>query len=141
MHLRVLVAFLAGVVAVALPLGSWILLREPTDEQTLVHVLDQPLVVRSPSGTGVLPPSTTLRHLRRYPEGFDRYCVLVNVERTPLPLEEETPPGAASPLAAVPRLDAPGDDHRLSPDALLSLLRSVGATREDLELVLESYDR
>src|SRR5437016_770054 len=69
------------------------------------HILRSPLIVYSgwPHGqVGVLPVGTSLRYVESFPEGFDRFIVFVNVERSPLPLEEMTPRGLVDPLSASP---------------------------------------
>jgi hypothetical protein len=101
------------------------------------HVLQEPLVVYSggpQSQIGVLPRGTSLRYVESFPEGFDRFIVFVNVERSPLPLDEISPPDLVDPLFAPPGRRA------LTKEELQKLLHSLGVKRADLDKLLESYE-
>ena len=105
------------------------------------HVLSGPLVVHAsgdPGRTGFLPPGTSLRYVRTFPEGFDRYRLDLNVERFPLDLVDADPPDLVDPLVSLPALDGPrpGAD----PAELRGLLDALGVTRADLDAVRKTYE-
>jgi hypothetical protein len=102
------------------------------------HVLSAPMVVHSgePGTTpGVLPAGTSMRWTGSLPEGIDRYTVVVNVERNPLPLEPLPRPDLVEPITALGPAE-PGDGPAIGPEELLELLRALGVGRADLERLL-----
>jgi hypothetical protein len=106
------------------------------------HILRTPLVVYSqtPYGEiGILPIGTTLRYVESFPEGFDRFTVFVNVERSPLALEEVNPPELVNPLSAIPGAAFESDGPPVAIEMLQKILRSLGIKREDLERLLDYY--
>lgn len=107
------------------------------------HVLLTPLVVYSggpESETGVLPKGTSLRYVESFPEGFDRYVVFVNVERSPFALEEIAPAGLVDPLSAIPGEKNAGEHSIVTIEELKQILRAVGVRRNHLKELLDTYD-
>jgi len=98
---------------------------------TKVHKLEYPLMLSSNVGSNnihMLPRGTVLYFDKSYPEGFTRYKVYVNIDRTPLKLEELADPTEIDPIdAAVP-----------SKEDLLKLLSDYPLTKGDLESILNS---
>jgi hypothetical protein len=106
------------------------------------HVLHSPLIVYSggpQSHIGILPTGTSLRYVESFPEGFDRFVAFVNVERSPLALEEIAPPGLVDPLSARPGETTPGEQPTVTIEELQRVLHSLGVRRSDLNRLLESY--
>jgi hypothetical protein len=102
------------------------------------HVLSAPMVVHSGdpgAAPGVLPAGTSLRYAGSLPEGIDRYTVVVNVERKPLPLQGLPRPDLVEPITSFGPADLDGGPA-LGPEELLSLLRALGVRRADLEQLL-----
>src|SRR3954462_10550820 len=102
------------------------------------HVLSAPMVVHSGEpGTapGLLPAGTSMRWTGSLPEGIDRYTVVVNVGRTPLPLEPLPRRDLVEPISAIGPADQDGGPV-LGPEELLELLRALGVGRADLERLL-----
>ena len=98
---------------------------------TKVHKLEFPLILSSdmPSKNAhLLPKGTVLYFDKSYPEGFTRYKVYINVDRTPLKLEELTDPTTIDPIDAA----VPGKSD------LIKLLRDYPLTKSDLESILET---
>jgi hypothetical protein len=106
------------------------------------HILQAPLVVYSggpQSQIGFLPSGTSLRYVETFAEGFDRFLVFVNVERSPLTLEEVVPQELVDPLSAISIEQSP--DHSIfTIDELKKLLDGLGATKDDLQTLIESYE-
>jgi hypothetical protein len=101
------------------------------------HVLRYPLIVYSggpQSQIGILPRGTSLRYVESFPEGFDRFIVFVNVERSPLPLDDISPPELVDPLSAPP------GRRTITTEELQKLLHSLSVERGDLNKLLESYE-
>lgn len=101
------------------------------DLMTKVHRLEYPLMLSSNIGSKnlhMLPRGTVLYFDKSYPEGFTRYKVYINVDRTPLKLEDLADPTEIDPIdAAVP-----------SKEDLLKLLNDYPLTKGDLESILNS---
>lgn len=96
---------------------------------TKVHKLEFPLILSSdvPSkSVHLLPKGTVLYFDKSYPEGFTRYKVYINVDRTPLKLEELADATTIDPIDAA----VPGKDD------LIKLLRDYPLTKGDLESIL-----
>ena len=78
------------------------LLRDVFPRQRKIHVLRQPLTLDSQTGdgnqAGMLPIGTTLECDRGFSEGFDRYCVFVNIEGSPLTLQDKKHYNEVTPL-------------------------------------------
>lgn len=73
----------------------------PAREVKRVHVLSEPLVVTSQTGrSGVLPAGTALEYDSSFPEGFDRFRVVLNYEGEHLQLHEANPPDLTDPLSS-----------------------------------------
>jgi hypothetical protein len=107
------------------------------------HVLQRPLVVHSTgyaSETGILPKGTSLRYVESFPEGFDRYVVFVNVERSPLDLKELSPPDLVDPLSALPHTKAEGEHAVMTAEELRTMLHGLGVKKSDLAALLTIYD-
>lgn len=101
------------------------------DAMTKVHKLEYPLMLSSnieSKNIHMLPRGTVLYFDKSYPEGFTRYKVYINIDRTPLKLEELADPTEIDPIDAV----VP------SKDDLLKLLRDYPLTKSDLESILNS---
>jgi hypothetical protein len=107
------------------------------------HILQRPLIAYSGSPLGqigILPSGTSLRYIESFPEGFDRFQIYLNVERFPLPLEEEKRPNFVDPLSAFPNQNITAEDRVISTDELRRLLHSLHVTKSDLEMLIESYE-
>lgn len=76
----------------------------------------------------MLPKGTILYFDKSYPEGFTRYKVYINIDRTPLKLDDLSDPTEINPIDAA----APNKDD------LLKLLRDYPLTKNDLESILNS---
>lgn len=98
---------------------------------TKVHRLEYPLMLSSNIGSKnmhMLPRGTVLYFDKSYPEGFTRYKVYINIDRTQLKLEDLADPSEIDPIdAAVP-----------SKEDLLRLLSDYPLTKGDLESILNS---
>ena len=98
---------------------------------TKIHKLEYPLILSSDSSTKdihMLPKGTILYFDKSYPEGFTRYKVYINIDRTPLKLDDLSDPTEINPIDAA----APNKDD------LLKLLRDYPLTKNDLESILNS---
>lgn len=107
------------------------------------HILRYPLIVYSggpQNQIGVLPGGSSLRYVESFAEGFDRFLVFVNVERSPLALEEITPPDLVDPLSAPFVGQTPIGYPSVTIEELSKLLRSLGVKKSDLHQVFESYE-
>lgn len=104
------------------------------------HVLTEPMVIHSGalgSTPGLLPIGTSLRYTGSLPEGIDRYHVVVNVERCPLPLDNAPRPDMVEPVTAFGRAEV--GEPLFGPEELYDLLRTLGVRRGDLELIVSRW--
>jgi hypothetical protein len=140
MNRRTLFAGALVIVTVAATCSIALILWRRNAVRPKQHVLESPMWVFSGlagSHGGVLPTGTSLRYLKAFPEGFDRYEVIVNVERHPLPLSDVDPPEMVDPLAATGN----GGMGKPSDEEVAGLLRELGMTRADLQRIIDGYDR
>jgi len=73
------------------------------NDTTQVHRLNSPLLLTSNTATKnvhLLPAGTTLYYDKSFPEGFARYRVYINIDRTPLALVELDDPTEIDPIDA-----------------------------------------
>lgn len=118
------------------------------DAMTKVHKLEYPLMLSSNVGSNnihMLPRGTVLYFDKSYPEGFTRYKVYVNIDRTPLKLEDLADPTEIDPIdAAVPSKEdllKLLSDYPLTKGDLESILNSNRLSREDIKEVFGKYIR
>ncbi|WP_434516295.1 hypothetical protein AB6Q56_06590 [Dechloromonas sp. ARDL1] len=100
-------------------------------KMTKIHKLEYPLIISSDAAsknTHMLPKGTVLYFDKSYPEGFSRYKVYINIDRTPLKLENLSDPTEINPIDAF----AP------SKEDLLKIIRDYPLTKSDLESILDS---
>lgn len=118
--------FISGIAAFAVSIYMW-----NSHKMTKVHTLKQPLILSS-NVTGkvlhLLPTGSTLYFDKSFPEGFTRYKIYVNIDRTPLTLRELADPNEIDPLDARPFDKA----------ALAEALRAYPLTKEELATILQS---
>ncbi|NHZ99015.1 hypothetical protein [Massilia sp. CCM 8734] len=111
-----------------------------------VHVLEAPMLLTA-NGMGkqmhLLPKGTTLYFDEGFSEGFERYKVYVNIDRTPLVLKELDDPTMIDPLtASVMDADELKRASRTAPLAkqdLQAILASGGMQRDEIKALLEDF--
>ena len=73
------------------------------NKMSKVHTLKFPFLLSGPEQSQnmhLLPKGTTLYFDRAFPEGFSRYKVYINIDRTPLELQELSDPTLIIPIEA-----------------------------------------
>lgn len=142
-----IVAFVLGSACGVLLLSTVLLLHDLYGAK-MVHVLEAPMVLRA-NDMGdhlhLLPKGTTLYYDRSFSEGFSRYKVYVNIDRTPLALTTLADPTMVAPIDAA-WMDA---DERKRAQAQLvptkeelrALLASGALRRSELEALLAETPR
>jgi hypothetical protein len=101
---------------------------------TRVHLLEAPMVLRADGmdqQLHLLPKGTTLYYDRGFAEGFQRYKVYINIDRTPLPLKTLDDASMVAPI------DAASMDHGERQRAQDARAARV-LTQQDLEAILAS---
>lgn len=117
--------------------------RSKSMKITKRHILKSPLIVYSNSSKsyiGILPKGTSMRYIKSFDEGFDRFEVYVNVERFPLALEKIDPPDIEDPLFALPKEEISNDYSEINLDDLQNLLLSLGVKKDDLVRLCKTYE-
>lgn len=98
---------------------------------TKVHKLEYPLILSSDTASKnvhMLPKGTVLYFDKSYPEGFTRYKVYINIDRTSLKLDDLADPTTIDPIDGA----VPGKED------LIKILREYPLTKNDLESILGS---
>lgn len=141
------VAFVLGSASGVLLLSVALLLHDLYGK-TQVHVLEAPMVLRAndmDDHLHLLPKGTTLYYDRSFSEGFTRYKVYVNIDRTPLALATLADPTMVDPINAA-WMDA--DERKRAQgqrmpgkEELRALLASGALRRSDLEALLAEAPR
>lgn len=139
--------FIVGAAAGALLVAvAW--LFYPLYKSTKVHVLDAPMVLSADTTSAhvhLLPKGTTLYYDQGFAEGFTRYRVYVNIDRTPLALQELDDPTMVAPLEArmMEGEDLKGAPHRpvLTRQELEAILASGSMTRDEIKAVFDAAMR
>jgi hypothetical protein len=120
-----------AVAIVGIALGANIFFFWNHHKMTKVHKLQSPLLLASEEKTQnyhLLPKGTTLYFDQSYPEGFTRYKIYINIDRTPLKLSELNDPTSIFPIDAT----APNQDD------LKKLLKEYPISKSDLQAILKS---
>ncbi|HEX8615124.1 MAG TPA: hypothetical protein VF800_27895 [Telluria sp.] len=140
-----IVTFGLGAVAGVLLLSlAW--LFHPLYKTTKVYVLDAPMVLSADQMDDrlhLLPKGTTLYFDQGFAEGFSRYKVYVNIDRTPLVLKELDDPTMIAPIQAslidADELERESGKRPLTKQALRAMLASGGMAREEIEAVFDEF--
>lgn len=119
-------------------------LFHPLYKSTKVYVLDAPMVLSTDATSAhvhLLPKGTTLYFDDAFAEGFERYRVYVDIDRTPLVLKELDDPTRIAPIRA--RMMEDDDLQRaphkpvLSKQELRAILGSGSMTRDEIEALFD----
>ncbi len=120
-----------------------------TQRMVKIHTLTTPLLL-SASGDeqntfSLLPAGTTMYYEKSAPEGFSRYKVYINTEKTlhDLPLTTLSDPTLIDPIwaDAVQKEDLAKlmSNYPITKTQLQQILKSPSLTKEDVESVLNEY--
>lgn len=119
-----------------------------TQKMVKVHTLTTPLLLSSrieQNSFSLLPAGTTLYYEKSTPEGFSRYKVYINTEKTlnNLTLTTLTDPTLIDPIwaDAVQKEDLTKlmSSYPITKAQLQQILKSPSLTKEDVESVLNEY--
>ncbi len=102
-----------------------------------IHILKSPLFITTAEDEachGILPKGTALYYKKTFSEGFDRFCIYVNVEGPSLQLENTPKDNFEDPLTAYPRSDKSNYLNTIK-----EILLSFGISRSDLVEIISNY--